>query len=106
MYIFILYLSICLASIGSIRTKKTRRFIDKECVSVEDLVVANIGEHVQLLVTHNISDSNEWISGRIKSVKRSQQESDDETNDTVNAEVTNFGNIRSFRTLFLAKTYD
>ncbi|CAF3982686.1 unnamed protein product, partial [Rotaria sp. Silwood1] len=34
-------------SIGSIRTKKTHKLVDKECWTVEDLVQANVGQDVQ-----------------------------------------------------------
>jgi hypothetical protein len=92
MEIFII-LFIYLASISSIRTKKTKKLVDKECCTVEDLLEANVGQDVQILVTDNISQSKEWISGKIKSVKRFQQSSDDE--------ITNTGANPSSSKLFL-----
>jgi len=85
-FLVYIYLFIYLVSINSIRTKKTRQFIDKECFTVEDLLEANVGQDVQLLVTDSITKTKEWISGKIKSVKRAQEQlSEDE--DTV--EMTN-----------------
>ncbi|UJR35070.1 hypothetical protein I4U23_027846 [Adineta vaga] len=65
-------------TIGSIRTKKTKQNVERECRSVQDLVEANIGQDVEILVMDNICQSKEWIKGKIKSVKRIQQTSDDE----------------------------
>ncbi|CAF0766370.1 unnamed protein product [Rotaria sp. Silwood1] len=79
-------------SIGSIRTKKTHKLVDKECWTVEDLVQANVGQDVQLLVTDFTSNNTgEWISGKIKSIKRMQQVSDDEDTNDVNFERTSTG---------------
>jgi hypothetical protein len=78
-----------LASINAIRTKKTRKFVDKECLTVEDLLVANVGENVQLLITDSVTKSKEWISGKIKSVKRAQEQlSEDDDTSVVNNDVT------------------
>ncbi|CAF0882267.1 unnamed protein product [Adineta steineri] len=65
-------------SITSIRTKKTKKNVDKECFSVEDLVEANVGENVEILVADDVRQTKEWITGKIKSVKRFQELSDDE----------------------------
>ncbi|CAF1322405.1 unnamed protein product [Rotaria sordida] len=79
-------------SIGSIRTKKTHKFVDKECWTVEDLLEANVGQDVQLLVTDNTSNSTaEWISGKIKSVKCMQRVSDDDDTNDDNIEGTSTG---------------
>jgi len=88
-YIYILIiLLIYLVSINSIRTKKTHKFVDKECFTIEDLLEANVGEDVQLLVTDSVTKSKEWISGKIKSVKRVQEQlSDDEDTNAVNNDV-------------------
>ena len=89
-YLFVLF-SIILASIKSVRTKKTRKYVDKACASIEDLLQANIGEQVQLLITNSVARSKEWISGRIKSVKREQdRSSDDEDEDTTGISRKNF----------------
>lgn len=80
---------VCLASITSITTKKAQKFVDKECFSVEDLVEANVGQDVQLLVIDSIARSKEWISGKIKSVKRTQEQvSDDEDAPVTNTAVS------------------
>ncbi|CAF3344794.1 unnamed protein product [Rotaria sp. Silwood2] len=72
-------------SIGSIRTKKTHKLVDKECWTVEDLLEANIGQDIELLVTDNKSNNTaEWISGKIKSLKRMQQISDNEDTNDIN----------------------
>ncbi|CAF0987235.1 unnamed protein product [Adineta steineri] len=68
-------------SITSVRTKKTRKIIDKECFSVEDLVEANVGENVEILISDDVRQTKEWITGKIKSVKRFQQSSGDEDTD-------------------------
>jgi hypothetical protein len=74
-----------LASINYIRSKKVRKLIDKECVTIGDLLEANAGEDVQLLATDSTATNAEWTSGKIKSAKRAQQLSDDEeTNISVN----------------------
>ncbi|CAF4251254.1 unnamed protein product, partial [Adineta steineri] len=65
-------------SIISVRTKKTRKIVDKECFSVEDLVEANVGENVEILISDDARQTKEWITGKIKSVKRFQQSSGDE----------------------------
>jgi len=87
-YIYLSYYFIYLASIKSIRTKKTHKFVDKECFTIEDLLEANVGQDVQLLVTDSVTKSKEWISGKIKSVKRVQEQlSDDEDTNVVNTDV-------------------
>ncbi|CAF2075839.1 unnamed protein product [Rotaria magnacalcarata] len=73
-------------SISAIRTKKKHEFVDNDCCSVEDLLKANIGQDIQLLVINNTFKSTEWISGKIKSVKQNQLTSDVEDNDTVVAQ--------------------
>lgn len=79
----ILHFSFILVSINSIRTRKTRRYHDRECSSIEDLLQANIGEEVQLLITSSIARTREWISGRIKSVKRAQDRSSDDEDEEI-----------------------
>jgi hypothetical protein len=74
-----------LASINSIRSKKVHKLVDKECASIGDLVAANVGEDVQLLVTSNTTTNAEWTSGKVKSAKRAQQPSDDEETNSVNS---------------------
>ncbi len=87
-FLVYIYLFIYLVSINSIRTKKTHRFIDKECFTIEDLLEANVGQDVQLLVTDSVSKSKEWISGKIKSAKRTEQLSEDEDTNDMNIEPT------------------
>jgi hypothetical protein len=89
-YIYILIiLFIYLASINSIRTKKTHKFVDKECFTVEDLLEANVGQDIQLLVTDSVTKSKEWISGKMKSFKRVQEQlSDDEDENVMNTAVS------------------
>lgn len=67
--------------INSIRTKKTKKIVDKECLTIDDLLQANVGQDVQILVIDDVTKSKEWMSGKIKSVKRFQQLSDDEDTD-------------------------
>ncbi len=63
-----------IATINSIRATRTHTFVDKECFSVEDVIQANIEQDVELLVTDNVTNSREWISGKIKFVKRAQDQ--------------------------------
>jgi hypothetical protein len=90
-YIFIyisnFFLFIYLASINSIRTTKTHKFVDKQCLTVEDLLEANIGQDVQLLVTDTVFKTKEWISGKVKSLQRAQQLPDGEDTDVANAQL-------------------
>jgi hypothetical protein len=72
-----------LASINSIRAKRTHTFVDKECSSIGDLVQANIEQDVQLLVGDSVTKSKEWISGKIKSVKRKQDELSEDEDSTI-----------------------
>ncbi|CAM4806249.1 unnamed protein product [Rotaria magnacalcarata] len=84
------------ASISAIRTKKKHEFVDNDCCSVEDLLKANIGQDIQLLVINNTFKSTEWISGKIKSVKQNQLTSDVEDNDTVVAQGNGIAGIQNF----------
>lgn len=66
-------------SINSIRTKKTSTSIDKNCLNIDELLEGNVGNNVELLAISSSTQTKEWISGTIKSIKRSQdEESDDE----------------------------
>jgi hypothetical protein len=83
---------ISLVSIKSIRAKKTHTFVDKECSSIVDLLQANIDQDVQLLITDSVTKSKEWISGKIKSVKRAQDqlpEDEDSTNPIASTQPSN-----------------
>ena len=85
----ILYFSFhFIATINSIRTKKTRKYLDRECSSIEDLLQGNIGEEVQLLITNSIARSKEWISGRIKSVQRPQDRSSDDEDEDISGKLS------------------
>lgn len=68
-----------LVSVKSIRTKKTRKLVDQECLTLPDLIEANMGENVQLLTIEPGSNTKEWIGGTLKSVKRHEAMSDDDT---------------------------
>ena len=59
--------------------------VEKDCLTVEDLLAANVGANVQLQIADPLSKTQEWISGQIKSVKRLESSSEDE--DTVETPV-------------------
>lgn len=70
---------VVLVSIKSIRTKKIRKNVDRECLTLEDLIEANVGENVQLLTVDPLSNAKEWLHGRLTSVKRTEKTSEDDT---------------------------
>jgi len=74
-------------SIKSIRTKKTRKLIDKQCSTLEDLIEANVGEDVQLLTVDSSSHTKEWISGTLTSVKRNETMVEDDSSNDINPEI-------------------
>ena len=71
-------------SIKSIRTKKTRKLVDRQCSTLEDLIEANVGEDVQLLTVDSSSHTKEWISGTLTSVKRNETMVEDDSSNDIN----------------------
>ena len=61
-----------LVSIKSARTKKTRKTVERECLTLQDLIEANVGENVQLLTVDPLTSTKEWLSGTLTSVKRAE----------------------------------
>ena len=77
-FVFVSYGKI-LAKITSIRTKKTNKSETKDCYTLGDLIEANIGQDVEILVLDCFTQKKEWMKGKIKSVQRSQNTSSNET---------------------------
>lgn len=84
--VFLFCFSFFSVSIKSIRTKKTRKLIEKQCSTLEDLIEANVGEDVQLLTVDSSSGMKEWVSGTLTSVKRNETMMEDDSSNDINRE--------------------
>jgi hypothetical protein len=66
-----------LVSIKSVETKETHALVESECLHVEDLLEANQEQDVHLLIVHANNEPAQWVTGKIKSVKRNVQPFDE-----------------------------
>ncbi len=64
-----------LVTISSIRTKKTHQFIESQCTTVEELILANMDQENVELLTQGLESSPTWMEGKIQKNLQNQDNS-------------------------------